>query len=148
MGRSSRRPPKEQSQLLNKFISGLSEKERKIFYITAIVVCLALLDRLFLNPVMGHLKTLDRKIEEEKMAIMRDRRILSYESKINKDSEVFKKYFTEAVPNDNEVNNEFFGLIERLASQTNVSLVKNNPSHINKGEQLNEYFASVDANGR
>lgn len=134
--------------MLNKFVSGLNEKERKIFYITAIVVCLAMLDRLFLNPVMGHLKVLDKKIEEEKMAIMRDRRILSYETKIKNDSEVFNKYFSASVPDDDVVNNEFFRLIERLASQSNVSLIKSNPSHIDKDDQLNEYFASVDANGK
>ena len=134
--------------MLQKFVSGLSEKERKIFYITAIFVGLALLDRLFLNPVMGHLKTLDKKVADEKSGIMRDRRILSYQDKIEKESAVFSKYFAASVPDDDVVNADFLRLIERLASQSNVSLVKSNPSHTNKGEQLNEYFASVDANGK
>ena len=134
--------------MLQKFIANLSEKERKIFYITAIVVCLAMLDRLFLNPVMSRLKVLDTKIEEEKIAIMRDRRILSYEPKIKKESDVFSKYFSASVPDDDVVNADFLRLVEKLASQANVSLVKSNPSHVNKGEQLNEYFASVDCNGK
>jgi hypothetical protein len=134
--------------LLQKFVSGLSEKERKIFYITAIIVGLALMDRLFLNPVLGHLASLDKKIADEKSAILRDRKILSFQEKIEKASTVFNKYFSQSVPDDDVVNADFLRLIERLASQSNVSLVKSNPSHTDKGEQVNEYFASVDANGK
>ncbi|HLF19106.1 MAG TPA: hypothetical protein VI749_09520 [Candidatus Omnitrophota bacterium] len=133
--------------MIQKFVSGLSEKERKVFYITVLFVSLALFDRLFIGPVLSHLERLDLEIEKQKVDILRDRRFLAYQDRIKKESEIFSKYFSAAVPDDDVVNAQFLSLIEKLATLGKVSLIKSNPSHTNKQELFNEYFASVDCNG-
>ena len=134
--------------MIHKFVSGLSEKERKVFYICVLVVSLALFDRLFIGPVLTQLQRLDLEIEKQKVDILRDRRFLAYQDRINKESEAFGRYFTASVPDDDVVNAQFLSLIEKLATLGKVSLVKSNPSHTNKQEMFNEYYASLDFNGK
>jgi len=106
------------------------------------------MDRLFLGPVLVHLEQLDEEIEQQKISIIRDRRFLSYEDKIVKESKVFEKYITKEIPDDDVVNADFLSLIERLATKSNVSLVKSNPSHITKKDKFIEYVANIDCTGK
>jgi len=133
--------------LIAKFVNGLSEKERRIFYITALFVTLALLDRLFIGPIMAHIERLDGEIEAEQIGIVRDQRFLAYKDKIEAEASVFNQYVTATVPDDDVVNAAFLSLIEKLATQSKVSLVKSNPSNVNKTDLYNEYFANVDCDG-
>lgn len=133
--------------MLLKFVSNMNEKERRIFYIAAALVTLALLDRLFLGPILNHLESLDEQIEQQKISIERDRRILAYKDKIERETEAFSEYFTQRVPDDDVVNAEFLSNIEKMATRSEVNLVKSNPSHLEKSDQVNRYFASVDCEG-
>ena len=133
--------------MLQKFVSNLSEKERRVFYIAAIFVAFALLDRLFMGPILIHIERLDEQIDTEKINIIRDQRFLAYGDEIQKESRALDKYFTKTVPDDDVVNAAFLSLVEQIATQTHVSLVKSNPSHINTKEKYNEYVANVDCNG-
>ena len=133
--------------MIAKFVHSLSEMERRVFYIAALFVTLALLDRLFISPILGHIERLDKEIETEKINIMRDQRFLAYKDRIEAEAAEFKPYFTENVPDDDVVNAEFLKQIEMMATQTSVALVKSNPSHVEKNEKSIEYFANVDCSG-
>ena len=133
--------------MVSKFVNNLSETGRKIFYIAALVVTLAVLDRLFLGPILSHVERLDNEIEAEKINIVRDQRFLAYKDSIEDEHNAFSQYFSTTVPDDDVVNADFLSQIEQLATQTNVGLVKSNPSHVEKREQVNEYYANVDCNG-
>jgi len=133
--------------LIQKFVAKLSERERKVFYVTLVIGSLAVSDFLFLGPVLDELELIEAEIENQKISIVRDMRFLSYKDKIMKEGKVFNKYFVDNVPDDDVVNADFLSLIEKLATKSNVSLVKSNPSHSNKLKQSNEYYANVDCNG-
>jgi len=121
--------------------------EQRVFYIAAIFVSLALLDRLFIAPILSHIERLDNEIETERINIIRDQRFLAYKDKIENESNVFSQYLTEEIPEDDVVNANFLSQIEKIATNTKVSLVKSNPSHVEKNDMYNEYVANVDCNG-
>ncbi|VAX35341.1 hypothetical protein MNBD_UNCLBAC01-24 [hydrothermal vent metagenome] len=133
--------------MLQKFVSKLSKQEKMVFYITLGVVLVALLDRLFLGPVLAKLKAIDAETAQQKISIEGDLKILSYKNKILQKNKVFSKYFLKDVPDDDVVNAEFLSKVERLATQSKVSLVKSNPSEKRKYKEYVEYYANLDCTG-
>ena len=113
-----------------------------------VIVLLALFDRLFLGRVLDRLSMIDQEIASQKSSIVRDLRILSYKDTVMKEGEIFKKYITKDVPDTDVVNADFLGLIEKLATQSKVNLVKSNPANTNKSDRFIEYFANLDCNGQ
>jgi len=133
--------------LIQKFFSKLPDKEKKVFYITLLIVSLAFLDRLFLGPVLDRLQTIDEEIERQRNGIIRDLRLLSYKDHIIQEGEAYNKYFTSGMKDVDVVNAEFLQAIERLASQAKVNLVKSNPTESKKLKRYTEYYANLDLNG-
>jgi len=133
--------------LIQKFISKLSKQEKKFLYVTVGIVFIALFERLFVGPVTNSLKNLDVSIENQKVNIVRDLRMLSYEDQIFKNHESFSKYFMHEFKGDSDINAEFLRSIEKLATQSNIKLVKSNASESKKEEKYNEYYAKLDCTG-
>ena len=133
---------------IQKFISKLSDQEKKVLYITALIVLVALVDRLFLGPVFERLKTVDDDISQQKSSVSRDIRFLSYKDRILSESQAYSKYFTNKVQDDDVVNADFLSVVERLATRSNVNLVKSNPSESKKKKDFVEYYANLDCSGK
>ncbi len=133
--------------MIQKFISKLSKNEKKFFYVTLGVVLIALLDLLFLRPVLGRLSAIDAEIDQQKISIKGDLQILSYKDKILKKNQAFSKYLTQTLQDDDVINADFLSMLEKLATQSKVSLVKSNPSEKKKHKKYTEYYANLDCTG-
>lgn len=90
---------------------------------------------------------MDDKIEEQKAVIIQDLQVLAYKDKINAEHNALSKYFDKEVRDDNVVNAEFLSKIESIAHQSNVTLLKSNPTETKKTDQYAKYFAGVDCSG-
>ena len=130
-----------------KFIEKFSPNERKIFYIMSIFVALALFDRFFLGPVNAKIADLDSEIEKQRVAIMQDQQVLAYQSRINAENQKFSQYFDSKIEDDDVVNADFLSMIERVATRSEVTLIKSNPTKTNKTDRFVEYHAGVDCSG-
>ena len=78
--------------MIQKFISNLSGKEKKILYVTIVFVFLAFFDRLFMGPVLEKLSNIDDEISLQEESIVRDLRFLNYKDRIIKEEEIFSIY--------------------------------------------------------
>ncbi len=125
----------------------MSTKEKKIFYIASAFVLLAFVDRLLLGPFINKISLLNDKIKIKKDSVKRDLRILSYKDRILSEKEVFSEYFTENVPDEDVISAEFLSVVERLATETKVSLVKSNPSETITQKKFIEFYADLDCSG-
>jgi len=133
--------------LLQKFIAKLSHKERSIFYVAIFFVSFALIDRLFLGPVLDKLHIIDEDISQQEISIFRDFRFLSYKDRIIEESEAFNKYFMKEQKDADVINAEFLQIIEKIATESKINLVKSNPSEVRKKKNYIEYFANLDCTG-
>ena len=133
--------------MIQKFISSLSDKEKKYFYISAFFVMLALFDRFFLSPIMDRLNLIDEQIAQEKASILRDEKFLLYKDKIMEEASALKKYFTSDKNDPDIINAEFLSSIERLATEHRVNLVKSNPLPPKEEAGYYEYYANLDCTG-
>ena len=132
---------------MHTFIAKLSEKEKKIFYATILFVSLAVFDRLFFGPVLEKISQIDEQITQEKNNIARDLRFLSYKGRIKNELGAFDKYFTRVTLDDNVINAEFLSTVERIATESKVSLVKSTPAEAKKKTEYAEYYANIDCRG-
>ncbi|MCA9408893.1 MAG: hypothetical protein KC733_09395 [Candidatus Omnitrophica bacterium] len=133
--------------MLQKFFAKLSAKEKKILYIAFPIVLLALFDRLLLGPSLNKIKFLDEEIIREEAAVKRDLRILSYKDNILKEQQIMDKFLLEEIPDDDVINNQFFSIVEKLATQANVNLIKGSPDEPRKNKDYIEYVANLDCSG-
>ena len=130
--------------MIQNFISKLSPKEKKIFYIAIIFVVIAFLDRLFLGPVMSRLHSIDSEIEQQKNAIKSDLRFLSYKDRILKENEDFGIYYTKKAQTEEEIIAAFLKKIEMFASESKVNLIKVSPSEAKQKKGYMEYYADLE----
>lgn len=133
--------------MIQNFISKLSEKEKKILYITIVFVLLAFLDRLFVGPAMEKLKSLESEIESQENLIKRDLRFLSYKNKILRENEDLRKYYTLKSLSEEEIIAAFLKKIEMLASEAKVNLIRVSPSESRQRNGYTEYFATLECDG-
>lgn len=133
--------------MVPQFISQLADKNRKLFLIAVVIAMVAIFDQLMISPALRWIDSVNEEISQQNNIIAADLRVLTNKERIIGQVEAYKKYFTNKVKDDDEVNNEFFRVVERLASQTKISLIKSNPSEIKKNKKYLEYAAKVDCAG-
>ena len=133
--------------MIQKFISKLSDKDKKILNVIVAIVVITLLDALFLRPAFNQLNVIDREILRQKSSIKGDLKILSYKDRIQKKNEAFSKYIKQKVQDDDVVNRNFLSMLEKLATQSKVSLVKSNMSEKKERKKYIEYYANLDCTG-
>lgn len=134
--------------MIQKFYAKLSDKERMIFNVALCFVLLAFLDRLFFGPVLAKINSIDDEIQMQQTAIERDLRLLSYKDKIMKDNKAYGKFFTEKIADDDVVNAAFLQAVEKLATQSNVNLIKSTPTEKKQHKTFIEYYANLDCSGQ
>lgn len=133
--------------MFNKFISGLSETEKKILVVTVIAVLLALFDRLLIGPSLSKLKSLDENIGKEETVIKQNLRFLTYRDRIAKEAAVFKDFYAKDVRAEEEVIGEFLKKIELMATQSQVELSKISPAGQDYQNEYIKYFVTLDCVG-
>jgi len=134
--------------LLQKFYAKLSEKEKKVFYVAAGFVILAVFDFLFMQPVASKIKKIDIEIKEKTDTIKRDVRILSYKDKILKEQEDFRIYDTGEEKAEEEIIAGFLKTVENLVTESKVNLIKLNPGEVKPRKGFIEYYASLECEGK
>ncbi len=134
--------------MIQKFISKLSGKEKKILYVTIGVVLMAFMDRLFLGPVTAKLSVLDEDIKTQENSIKRDLRFLSYKDRIIKERKLLNKYYVKKMQSEEEIIAAFLKRIEMLASDSKITLVKVTPTESAQKKGYIEYYASLECTGK
>lgn len=129
------------------FINKLSASEKKILFITVLFVVGALFDRVFLSPLIERTGLIEEEINQQRINIETDKKILAYKNRINSESKELEKYYVSSVPEDGIVNGEILSLVEKLSAQSNVKLVKSTPSNVEKADELSRYNVDLECYG-
>ena len=133
--------------MVHQFISKLSDKERKIFYIAVPFVLLALYDRLLLGPAVNSLAVLDEKIVQQEKIVKSDLRYLEHKDQMQKEIDLYSPYLVTGKVESKDLNRGFLGTVEGLAVKAEVNIVKSNPTESRIEEGFSKYYADVDCIG-
>lgn len=133
--------------MINQFMSKLSDKEKKVLYITILIVGLAALDRLLIAPGLESLKSSNDEIAKQEKIIKADLRVLNNKENINAREEVYSKFYQDKVEANDVVNRGLLSTIERIATKSKITITKSNPTDIKKQKRTIEYYANLDCTG-
>ena len=133
--------------MIQNFISKLSLNEKRVLYIAAALVVVAILDRVFLGPVTSRLNSLEEEIDQEKSVIKRDQRFLSYKDKILSENKEFSPYFANPSQTQEEIIAAFLKKIEMLASESKVNLARVTPAGSQQKTGYMEHYADLECDG-
>lgn len=131
------------SNPLNQFYTKLSKGERKILFVTALVLGFAFVDRVIVMPITTSLSTLSSSIREQEAAVKKSMSVLLHKETILSESRDYMAYSVEA-KNPEE---EMVGLlreVEAVAEKSGVSLVFVKPGTVKDEKETKKYYASLE----
>lgn len=133
--------------MIQEFYSRLSDKEKKVFCAAAAVLLLALMDRLFLSPVLSRLSTLDQAISGEEQNIKRDLRLLAYQERILEEDKASRRFYLKEPKTEEEIIAAFLKRIEILATEAGVNLARVTPADNRPQKGYIKYSANLECSG-
>jgi hypothetical protein len=133
--------------LIHQFMSKRSDSEKKLVYITIFVVFVSAVFCLLIFPGWDKVSVTDNDIAKKEKIIKADLRIINDKDNITARSEAFNKFIVDKLEPNDVVNRGFLSAIERLASQSKVTLTKSNPTDIKTYKRYVEYYANLDCTG-
>lgn len=114
---------------MNQFFTSLTPLQKKLFCIAAFFVTLALFDVLLVSPSLAKRAKIEEDTKAAEESIKGDLKILSYQNKIDKEKELFKAYYSDSIPKDEDVMAQFLGKLDAYVKEFNLTLAKNNRSN-------------------
>lgn len=131
---------------MHKFYSNLSGRGKIIFQVALVVVIVSLFDRLFWGPLLAKEEETLLKIKQAKERVVRDNRILAYKTQILNEAMALQEYYSD-IKEEDLINRDFLGTIERLSTKTGINLVKSTPGVSEEKKGYKEYSANLELNG-
>ncbi|MBF0253423.1 MAG: hypothetical protein HQL29_06380 [Candidatus Omnitrophica bacterium] len=132
---------------LTAFFSGLSDKEKKVFYAACIIVCLALFDRMIIGPIAQETAAIQDRINSQTGLIKKNLLILGYKDKILKKYEDYNKYFSDKALTQEERIAVILNDVEGLADTSGIALTNINPVKTDETSANLEYKLTVECLG-
>ena len=129
-------------QSIYKILSGLSKRERFIFYGAIFFISLTFLDRLAISPILSNMQEVNTEIKEKESGIGRNLHILAYKEKILKESRKYAHFFG-VVESEDEEMASLLKEIESLANKASVYLVDIKPGGVEPEQEYYKYFVKL-----
>jgi len=125
-----------------KALSGLSKREKTIFYAAVLALSFVALDRLIVYPVYSKVKSLNSQIKEGETGIIRDMRILAQKEKIVLET---KKYasFMAGSDSDEEAMTSFLKEVENQANKSSLYIIDMKPAGVKTEKESARKFQLV-----
>jgi Tfp pilus assembly protein PilO len=116
-------------RVISAVFSRFSQRERTVLFFAAAAVSLLLIDRVIVGPVVSKIESLTDQIDEKKVDVERDLRILSYRDRIISERARYDAFLTTIRPEQEEIT-ALLKEVEGLASESGIYLVDMKPRKI------------------
>lgn len=129
------------------FVSKLSGREKIIFYATAVVVSLVLMDKLVLGPILSEINSLDGRIRNQKTSALRALRILGRRDELEEKINIYEPYFRKPLSDDRAIR-ALRENINELAAESSVSVNEMKALKMELETRLKRYFVRIRCEAR
>ena len=129
------------------FLSRLSKKEKRLFYIAVAVVAIVFLDRVVFKPVMNKLESFNGKISVEEKKLEKSMHILAQESTITSEYKKFAQSIKQD-QSDEETIASLLSSIEKMANNVSVFILDMKPNPVEKAEFYKKYAVKIEAEAK
>ncbi len=131
---------------LTKFYAKLSKGERRILFITILLLGLVFTDRVIVMPITTTLSSLSQNVREQEASIRKSMNMLLHKESIMAESKEYMSYSVEA----KNAEEEMVGLlreVESVAEKSGVSLIFVKPGTIKEEKETKKYYANLECEG-
>jgi len=129
------------------FLSRLSKKERRLFYIAVTVVAVVFLDRVVFRPVLNKLESFNGKISLEEKKLEKSLLILGQEPAIREEYKKFAQSIKQE-QSDEETIASLLSSIEKMAKSVSVFILDMKPAPVEKAEFYKKYAVKIEAEAK
>jgi Tfp pilus assembly protein PilO len=129
------------------FLSRLSKKERRLFYITVAVVAIVFLERVVFRPVINKLENFNGKISVEEKKLEKSMLILTQEQAITSEYKKFAENIKQT-QSDEETIAILLSYIEKMANSVSVFILDMKPAPVEKAEFYKKYSVKIEAEAK
>ncbi|MDD5408583.1 MAG: type 4a pilus biogenesis protein PilO [Candidatus Omnitrophica bacterium] len=129
------------------FLSRLSKKERRLFYIAVTVVAVVFLDRVVFRPVLNKLESFNGKISLEEKKLEKSLLILGQEAAITQEYKKFAQSIKQE-QSDEETIASLLSSIEKMAKSVSVFILDMKPAPVEKAEFYKKYAVKIEAEAK
>lgn len=126
----------------------LSPPGKILFFAALMMFTLALMDRIFVGPILTQMKNMDAEIGTKKEAIKRDWRILSYQRRIYEEYSKYNTYLDSSDKAQEEIIAALLKKIETLAQQQAISIKDIRPGDVEEKPMFQIYKTSIQCEGK
>ncbi|MGE5280586.1 MAG: type 4a pilus biogenesis protein PilO [Deltaproteobacteria bacterium] len=109
------------------FLARLNPKEKTVAAVAAVIVGLALVDRLLIAPVAYRLRLLDERIEAQTELIRKNVRIVAEKDRVKAAADAFKVYYANTAATQEEETGLLLGEVEEMARRSALYVVDMKP---------------------
>ncbi|MCX6765102.1 MAG: hypothetical protein NT148_01005 [Candidatus Nealsonbacteria bacterium] len=113
------------------FLSRLSKKEKRLFYITVIIVACVFFDRVVFRPVMSKLESFNGKISLEEKKLEKSMLILQEEDVINSEYKKIAQNIKQG-QSDEETIAVLLSSLEKMANSVSVFILDIKPNPVER----------------
>ena len=129
------------------FLSRLSKKEKRLFYITVAIVAVVFLERVVFKPVINKLESFNGKISLEEKKLEKSMLILAQEQAINSEYKKFAQSIKQE-QSEEEVIASLLSSIEKMANSVSVFILDMKPGTVEKSEFYKKYSVKVEVEAK
>lgn len=129
------------------FLSRLSKKEKRLFYIAATVVAVVFFDRVVFRPVLNKLESFNGKISVEEKKLEKSMLILAQEVAITEEYKKFAQSIKQE-QSDEETIASLLSSIEKMANSVSVFILDMKPAAVEKAEFYKKYAVKIEAEAK
>lgn len=134
-------------KVVKAFVSGLSDKERKLFYMTCAVLGVVLFDRIIVGPVTERLSMLKEETRAQMRLTQQNIQILEYRDRIINNALKYEPYYVSKVLSREERIGRFLRDVEDIARKAGVSLSDISPVRVPEDQQMPVYGLTLECDG-
>ncbi len=117
----------KQIEVLRKFFSQLSKRERLVLYVAVIFVSISLLDRLLIYPVYSKIDSLNKEINQKETGISRHLRILEQKERILSEAKNYAPFLRKPKSEEEEMT-VFLKEIESISNKSSLYIIDMKPA--------------------
>ena len=125
------------------FYEKLSQREKRILYVVAVIMGFLAMDRLIVGPVFQKMWLLNRQIRDEEVAIKKSLHILLRKQQIAAESKQFVIFSVESQNPEQEMTS-LLNEIENIANSSSVRLLYVKPGSTKEDGSVKKYFATLE----
>lgn len=135
-------------QVIKAFVSGLSEKEKKLLYASFAILLFMLLDRMIIGPVTERSSMLKREIASQMELTKQNIRILEYKDRIIARVQQYEDFFTPEELSRDERIGLFLSEVEAIAREAEVTLSNVDPVEVPPEQDMPVYSLLLEFSGK